>query len=534
MYRDDMLSRSNKSITSTKSIMCIWLLLKSLVPLVAQNVIGGATADPTAILDLQSNSRGLLMPRMTTAQRTAIINPAVGLMLYNTSLGCVEVNTGVTGNPDWTCLFVVGGQVATLDCAPTAGSYTVPVGIPVSELVLPISYTGGAGGFYSSQAVSSTGVTGLTASIAAGAFGYGAGSIQCRISGTPTEVGVASFALSIGGIDCILELTVQPVGEVSSVNCADAVNTGIVVAGVAVSGMSSTVLYEGGNGGDYSAQTLSSTGVTGLTATLSAGTLANGSGSLVYMITGIPSGAGTASFALSIGGQSCSLNITVAAASVGNCGAFIAAGMWKEFLCHNLGANTNAGPLIPSWELVGNYYQWGRNPNCFGLDGLDGTNPCSSPVYGAVGPLGSTAANDNEGRISGWNTVSASNGAWQDAIKTANDPCPTGFRVPTQAQWEGVINESLNANTFVGTWTSSSTNYTTGVKFGTSLFLPAAGFRGGSSGSLIQRGGVGGYWSSTSDYEFQSFGWFLELNNGYIGMRPQLSISGFSVRCIAE
>jgi hypothetical protein len=52
-----------------------------------------------------------------------------------------------------------------------------------------------------------------------------------------------------------------------------------------------------------SAQSVSSTGVTGLTATLSAGTFA--SCSLTYTISGTPASSGTASFALSIGGKTC-------------------------------------------------------------------------------------------------------------------------------------------------------------------------------------------------------------------------------------
>ena len=47
---------------------------------------------------------------------------------------------------------------------------------------------------------------------------------------------------------------------------------------------------------------------------MAAGNFATGAGSLTYTITGTPSGAGTASFAINIGGQSCTLTRTVAAA----------------------------------------------------------------------------------------------------------------------------------------------------------------------------------------------------------------------------
>lgn len=51
----------------------------------ADNVgIGTAKPDPSAILDLNSNSKGLLLPRMSEAQRNAIKNPAAGLVIFQT------------------------------------------------------------------------------------------------------------------------------------------------------------------------------------------------------------------------------------------------------------------------------------------------------------------------------------------------------------------------------------------------------------------------------------------------------------------
>jgi hypothetical protein len=73
-----------------------------------------------------------------------------------------------------------------------------------------------------------------------------------------------------------------------------------------------TVPYSGGNGVAYTAGTaISSTGVTGLTATLQAGTLASGTGNLSYVVSGTPTSAGIATFAISFGGQSCSLSLTI-------------------------------------------------------------------------------------------------------------------------------------------------------------------------------------------------------------------------------
>ncbi|TCJ12195.1 hypothetical protein EPD60_16140 [Flaviaesturariibacter flavus] len=70
--------------------------------------------------------------------------------------------------------------------------------------------------------------------------------------------------------------------------------------------------YSGGNGLAYPAGTaIASTGVTGLSATLPAGTLASGNGSLVFNITGTPSSAGLAYFNIVFGTQSCSVPLAV-------------------------------------------------------------------------------------------------------------------------------------------------------------------------------------------------------------------------------
>ncbi|CAM3304667.1 hypothetical protein ZORO111903_19100 [Zobellia roscoffensis] len=53
----------------------------------AQSVgINTLTPDPAAALDIQSTTGGLLMPRMTTGEMNALVNPPDGLMVYNTDL----------------------------------------------------------------------------------------------------------------------------------------------------------------------------------------------------------------------------------------------------------------------------------------------------------------------------------------------------------------------------------------------------------------------------------------------------------------
>lgn len=56
----------------------------------------GKTSAPvaSAILELSSVSRGLLLPRMTTAQKTAISTPATSLLVYDTDLASFQYYTG--------------------------------------------------------------------------------------------------------------------------------------------------------------------------------------------------------------------------------------------------------------------------------------------------------------------------------------------------------------------------------------------------------------------------------------------------------
>jgi hypothetical protein len=61
----------------------------------AQNVgIGTTTPNPSAVLDVSSTNKGLLLPRMSTTQRNAIVSPAVGLTILNTDDLCTDIYDG--------------------------------------------------------------------------------------------------------------------------------------------------------------------------------------------------------------------------------------------------------------------------------------------------------------------------------------------------------------------------------------------------------------------------------------------------------
>jgi uncharacterized protein (TIGR02145 family) len=389
----------------------VYILMITLMPtlLGAQILFGNGTPDASAALDVQSNGGGTLFPRLTTAQRDGIASPATGLMLYNTTSKCLEVNVGTPTTAEWARLNCLLGSIATLNCAGAAVS----------------------------------------------------GSLQLN---------------------------------------------------QLASGVSVSVPFTGGNGGAHDGQVVSSTGVTDLTATLSPGGFAEGSGSITYTITGTPATGGNASFALNIGGQTCTLDVTVSSAPV--CRAKVTATDYKNFLCYNLGAaNTDADPFTPSWEINGGYWQWGRSAEA------------------AAGPTGPDAGQANNSTVSGWNTANVPNGSWaQNGNGPNDDPCPAGYRVPTRAEWDGVL--EYNTQTSVGTFNNAATNYGAGKKFGDQLMLPAAGVRDYVDGALYGRGDNGYYWSST---EFGNYNaWFLYFNSSGAGTYGNYRTSGLSVRCVAE
>lgn len=95
----------------------------------------GAQADTCAILDATSTNKGFLMPRMTAAQRAAIVNPATGLLVYQTDgvIGFYFYNGTV-----WTALNGAGTQGPTGPAPSGTGIVTVSNG----TLQTPASLTG--------------------------------------------------------------------------------------------------------------------------------------------------------------------------------------------------------------------------------------------------------------------------------------------------------------------------------------------------------------------------------------------------------
>ncbi|HYK45984.1 MAG TPA: hypothetical protein VEV83_12485 [Parafilimonas sp.] len=70
-----------------KKLFSLFVSIMTATIIFAQGVAinsDGTAADASAMLDVKSTTKGMLAPRMTTTQRTAIVSPAMGLLVYDT------------------------------------------------------------------------------------------------------------------------------------------------------------------------------------------------------------------------------------------------------------------------------------------------------------------------------------------------------------------------------------------------------------------------------------------------------------------
>jgi hypothetical protein len=52
------------------------------------------TANASAVIELESTTKGFLIPRMTTAQKNGIVSPSTGLQVFDTDLGEIQIYNG--------------------------------------------------------------------------------------------------------------------------------------------------------------------------------------------------------------------------------------------------------------------------------------------------------------------------------------------------------------------------------------------------------------------------------------------------------
>jgi hypothetical protein len=135
-----------------KNILLLLLGLTAFFNGWSQNIgIGTPTPNASALLDISSNNKGLLMPRMTSAQRNAIVAPAKGLMAFDSSQNSFWYYTGsgwreIAGNNyNADSFMVVGMQTASIP------SYNITNNTIVSDSSGYLYDSGGPSGNYANN-----------------------------------------------------------------------------------------------------------------------------------------------------------------------------------------------------------------------------------------------------------------------------------------------------------------------------------------------------------------------------------------------
>ncbi|MBQ9418241.1 MAG: hypothetical protein IJU19_06645, partial [Bacteroidales bacterium] len=168
-------------------------------------------------------------------------------------------------------------------------------------------------------------------------------------------------------------------------------------------------------------------------------------------------------------------------------------------------------------EDYGNYYAWGE------------TSPKSDYSWSNY-----AYCNGSYTTLTKYcNNSSYGNGGFTDALTTleamddaATQALGSGARTPTKAEWIELLNNTT------ATWTTR--NGVNGRLFtaanGNSIFLPAAGFRSGTS--LNGAGSYGDYWSSSLYECGPGRAWRFDFDSSGQGVDSYYRGDGFSVRAV--
>ncbi len=186
----------------------------------------------------------------------------------------------------------------------------------------------------------------------------------------------------------------------------------------------------------------------------------------------------------------------------------------KVWLDRNLGA-TQVATSSTDAASYGDLYQWGR-----GADGHQLRTSLTTPTQATNWLAGGGGAWDGffiTTAVPPFNWLSTAETYMWSGSSAENNPCPSGFRVPTNAELE---QERL-------TWSS---NNAAGA-FASPLKLPLAGGRNSSTGLLGDLGTFGYYRSSTAS---SSAARYLYFGSGVAIMFAGDRAFGFSVRCIKD
>jgi uncharacterized protein (TIGR02145 family) len=183
----------------------------------------------------------------------------------------------------------------------------------------------------------------------------------------------------------------------------------------------------------------------------------------------------------------------------------------KIWMDRNLGASRAATSSADA-NAYGDLYQWGRRADGHQCRTSATTATLSSIDQPSNGNFIFTIITTGGGDFD-WRSPQNAN-LWQ-GVNGVNNPCPSGYRIPTETE--------INAERL-----SWSQNNSAGA-FASPLKLPMAGGRDFSNGSLYDVGSYGNYWSSTVSGKYsRDIGFYSSNANMYTNARAD----GYSVRCV--
>jgi hypothetical protein len=435
--------------------------------------IGTTNPDNSAILDVTSTSKGFLTPRMTHAEKTAIIAPATGLILYCSdcsSSGELQIFNGTS----W--VNMIGGSASfakpgtPTSAVATAGNLQASVAFtaPLSDggsAITGYTVTSSPGSFTSTGASSPLVVTGLTVGTA-----YTFTVVATNVAGN-SLASIASASVTPYTVpDAPTSVVAIPGNTQASVSFSvPTSNGGSAITGYTVSASSGGVTSSG------TTSPLLVTGLTSGTAYTFTVVATNTAGNSVASIA-----SGSVTPAIASGSAICNNTTITDVVEITSPSA-------KVWMDRNLGASRTATSST-DFMAYGCLYQWGR-----GNDGHASITWTSSTartaVNGTITTLSSTDTPGNGNFIRILNSPydwrsGQNNNLWQ-GVAGINNPCwRSGYRLPTEAE--------LNAERLI--WTGG--NNSAGA-FASPLKLSMSGYRLDSSGSFSSSGTAGEYWSSS-------------------------------------
>jgi uncharacterized protein (TIGR02145 family) len=187
----------------------------------------------------------------------------------------------------------------------------------------------------------------------------------------------------------------------------------------------------------------------------------------------------------------------------------------KTWMDRNLGASQVATSSTDA-NAYGDLYQWGR-----GADGHQCRNSATTTTLSSTDQPGHGGYIIVSDSPYDWKSTQNIN-LWQ-GINGVNNPCPSGYRLPTDTE---LNNERLS-------WLQAPINRSNNAvgAFSSPLKLPLAGMRDPSPGFIFNVGSNGVYWSSTIS---GSDSRYLYVDSSASGFGTYMRAVGLSVRCLKD